>query len=103
MTQVTTIINQLFDIQQKIEQEQLSEKFDRNFNRLYLLLEEEGYICQNPLGERYTASRLDCEANIIGHEGKEMTITQVIKPIIYKKSDTGLSLIQKAVVMVAKK
>jgi hypothetical protein len=32
-----------------------------------------------------------------------MVITQVIKPVIYKKSPEGLALVQKGVVMVEKK
>ena len=94
------IINQLVEIRQKIKQEKLEEKFERNFIRIFSVIEDEGYICQYPLGERYTETRTDCEANIIGKETRNMAITQVIKPVIYKKNPEGLALVQKGIVMV---
>ena len=94
------IINQLADIQQKLEASGQSAQFERNFNKLTYLIEEEGFVYKNPLGEKYNDSRTDCEANIVGREGKHMIITQVLKPIIYKKDSSGLSLVQKALVIV---
>ena len=96
------IINQLVEIRQKIKQEKLEEKFERNFNRIFSVLEDEGYVCQYPLGEKYTETRTDCEANIIGRETRNMGITQVIKPVIYKKNPEGLALVQKGIVIVEK-
>jgi ribosomal protein S8 len=94
------IINQLVEIRQKIKQEKLEEKFERNFNRIFSVIEDEGYIYQYPLGEKYTETRTDCEATIIGRETRSMVITQVIKPIIYKKNPEGLILVQKGIVIV---
>jgi hypothetical protein len=103
MQQSLAIINQVFEIKQKLEQEQMTDKFDRNLNRLFSILEEEGYICNNPWGERYTDSRSDCTANIVGKESRNMVITQVIKPIIYKKTEGTLTLVQKGIVIVESK
>ena len=94
------IINQLVEIRQKIRQEKLEDKFERNFNRIFSVLEEEGYICQYPLGEKYAETRTDYEANIIGKETRNMVVTQVIKPVIYKKNREELILVQKGIVMV---
>ncbi len=96
------LINQLVEIKQKVLQEDLEKKFERNLNRVFSIIENEGFICQYPLGEKYNETRTDCEANIIGNESKNMIITQVIKPIIYKKTPEGLSLAQKGIVMVEK-
>jgi len=103
MQQALAIINQVFEIKQKLEQEQITEKFDRNLNRLFSIMEEEGYLCNNPMGERYTDSRSDCTANIVGKEGRNMVITQVIKPIIYQKKEEALTLVQKGIVIVESK
>lgn len=103
MEQSLAIINQIFEIKQKLEQEKLLDKFDRNLNRLFSIMEDEGYVCNNPWGERYTDSRSDCTANIVGKESRDMVIIQVIKPIIYKKTEGALTLVQKGIVIVESK
>jgi hypothetical protein len=39
--------------------------FERNFNRLSSVFEEEGFIIQDPTNELYNDSRTDCEASIV--------------------------------------
>jgi hypothetical protein len=90
------------EIRQKIAQENMEKKFERNFNRIFSLFEEEGFICQYPLGEKYNETRTDCEATIIGKESKNMIVSQVIKPVVYKQSAEGLTLVQKGIVLVEK-
>ncbi len=102
MNHFVQIINQLAEIEHKLKQENREVKFERNFNRISSILEEEGYKYSYPLGEKYTETRTDCEANIVGKEAKNMIITQVIKPIIYKKEPEGWILIQKGIVLVEK-
>ena len=94
---IVQLINQLIDIQQKID---LEKKFERNFKRIFSILEDEGFICRYPLGEKHHATRTDYEATIIGDVFDDMYISQVIKPIIYKKNDDTITLIQKGVVIV---
>ena len=93
------IINQLFEMQVKIKEGGGASNFERNFNRLFNLFEEEGYIIQDPTGEAYVETRTDCEASISGRIGSKMKITRVIKPIIYQRKDGNLQLLQKAVVI----
>lgn len=100
MEQIIQIINQVSEINQKLIQENVLPKFERNLNRLFSIFEEEGYICTMPLGEKYNDARTDCTANVVGKEGKNMIITQVIKPIIYKKANGTITLLQKGIVMV---
>jgi len=99
---ILQVINQLVEIRQKIALEKLERKFERNFTRIFSMLEEEGFICQYPLGEKYNVTRTDCEASIAGEEFKNMVITHVIKPAIYKKNAGGVALVQKAVVIIEK-
>jgi hypothetical protein len=102
MNSYIQLINQFTEIRQKVAQEKLEKKFERNFNRVFSIFEEDGFICQYPLGEKYNETRTDCEASIVGKEAKNMIVTQVIKPVVYKKSPEVLTLLQKGIVMVEK-
>lgn len=93
------IINQLFEMQAKMKEAAQSFNLERNFNRLFTLFEEEGFIIQDPTGEAYSETRTDCEASISGRMGSKMKITRTIKPIVYQQKDGSLQLLQKAVVI----
>ena len=99
---IIQFINQLVEIKQKIAAENLEKKVERNFNRIFSILEDEGYIFRYPLGEKYHETRTDCDASIVGEASGNMVITQVLKPVIYKRSTDKITLIQKAVVIVEK-
>lgn len=103
MDAMIAVMNQVFEIGQKLEQDKLSSRFERNLNKLTHIFEEEGYICNNPLGEKYTDARTDCTVSIAGEEGRDMVITQVIKPVIYQRKEGALSLVQKGIVIVERK
>jgi len=96
------IINQIFEIKNKISSLNETASFERNFNRLYAIFEEDGYIIQDPTNEHYEASRTDCEASIVGNVSSKMKITKTLKPIIYQKLQGNVQLQQKAVVIVEK-
>jgi hypothetical protein len=99
MINVVPIINQLFEMQAKMKEKGIAQDFERNFNRLYHVFEEEGYLVQDPTGEVYSETRTDCEASISGRVGNKMKISRTIKPIIYQKKDGALTLVQKGVVI----
>lgn len=96
------IINQIFEIKNKVHGLGEAASFERNMNRLYAIFEEEGYIIQDPTNENYEASRTDCEASILGNPSSKMKITKTLKPIIYQKLQGNIQLQQKAVVIVEK-
>ncbi|PZP42235.1 MAG: hypothetical protein DI598_17165 [Pseudopedobacter saltans] len=102
MDNSTKLLNQIFELKSKIDQEKLTEKFERNFQRLFSLLEEDGLYLKDPIGEPYSDSRTDVEASIVGEESSKMKITKVIKPIVYKKEGQSPVLLQKGVVIVEK-
>lgn len=97
---IIKLINQYFEVRTKITDMGNASAFERNFNRFESLFEEENHIVKDPTGETYTESRTDCEASIVGKVSAKMTITKTLKPIVYEKSDGGLHLVQKAVVIV---
>ena len=95
------IINQIFELQQKTNRLDDSTSFDRNYNRLFSIFEEEGYVMKDPTNEPYQETRTDCEASIAGALNSKMKITKTMKPIIYQKVNGSMQLVQKAVVIVS--
>jgi hypothetical protein len=94
------IINNLFEMQAKVKETGAPNNLERNFNRLFNLFEEDGFIIQDPTGEAYSETRTDCEASISGRVGSKMKIIRTIKPIIYQRQNDNTQLLQKAVVIV---
>lgn len=86
-------------MQAKMKETSSAQSFERNFNRLFNMFDEEGYIIQDPSGEAYNDKRTDCEVSITGRLSSKMKITRTIKPIIYLRKEGNLQLVQKGVVI----
>lgn len=99
MKNYLNLINQFFEIQQKIKDGSI----ERNLNKINAIFEEEGFVIIDSTGEKYAESRADCEASIVGTLSKNMYISKTLKPAIYQKTDGKLTLIQKAIVLVENK
>ncbi|WP_293311190.1 hypothetical protein [Pedobacter sp. UBA5917] len=93
------IITQIFEIENKIRPDEFL-SFKRNFQRIYHELEQEGYTVINPIGQLYDERDVAIEANLSNEHNKALTITKVLKPIIYRSEAGNRTLIQKAVVIV---
>ncbi|AYL97947.1 hypothetical protein [Mucilaginibacter celer] len=93
------IINQVFEIQQKLQQRG-DTIADRNFKRIYHEFETLGYNVIDPAGRDYKETDTDIEATLSGGLSTGMKITRVLKPIIYQ-ADSGLQplLVQKGIVI----
>ena len=94
------IINQVFEIEQKLlaKSETVA---DRNVKRIYHELNEMGYQVKNPVGRKYHETDTDLEANLSGPLQGQLTVTRVLKPVIYKKAaNGGMELMQKGIVIV---
>lgn len=105
-------INQVFEIEKKVNSLKEETSILRNVNKLKGLFEDGifsggGFTYHNPLGETYTDTRTDCEATISGTGVENLEIIEVIKPIInysYQESDKTIKVIvQPAVVIVQSK
>jgi hypothetical protein len=108
-------INQIFEIEKKVNNLSEENSINRNINKIKSLIEEDfikgssriGLTYYNPLGETYTDTRTDCEATIAGEETENLEIIEVIKPIIYFSyfdNDRFIKIIvQPAVVIVKSK
>ena len=100
------ILNQLFDMEQKISKIQESNSIQRNIDRLKdffateALPEGQGLYYYNPIGEKYNETRNDCEATISGISHDNLVIVEVIKPIIFAKYSQTQIITQKGIVIV---
>ncbi len=97
------ILNQIFEIEQKTSKINEKNSIDRNIQRLKNYFENIGIVYYNPVGEKYSETRTDCEASIAGESTDNLIITEVIKPIIRLNQDGLTHIIQKAVVVVETK
>ena len=94
------VINQVHEINKRSRREQLT-NIERSCERVKNMLAEEGIIIHDPSGEKYDSSRTDCEANIIGGNVlKDLTVTDVIKPVIYVSRNGKREMIQQGLVIV---
>ncbi len=94
-------VNQIFEIEKKVAGSELEKSLARNLRRLKSSLSQAGLQYHNPLGEKYDATRLDCEAMISDNAGTRLSIVEVIKPIIHLTENGQTQLLQRAVVVVA--
>ena len=100
------MLNQLFEIEQKVGEIQEPNSVQRNIDRLKnffeteALSEGEGLIYYNPIGEKFDETRTDCEATISGTGHDHLEIIEIIKPIIFVKYSQTQMIAQKGIVIV---
>jgi hypothetical protein len=104
-----TILNQIFEIENKLKKVQEQNSIQRNIDRLKdffaseALSDGQGLAYHNPIGENYDETRADCEASISGASHENLEIIEVLKPIIYAQVGNHKMVIQKAIVIVQTK
>lgn len=91
------LINQIYEIQRKAD-EINAIQFKRNFERIFVELEEMGYHIQIPINKKYNENDTSIEGMLL-HNNSDM-IKKVLKPIIYKKEGDSVVLVQKGIVIV---
>ena len=99
MQQWVKMANLVFDLDKKLQAGEQSPGVKRIVARMLQLLEEEGLMILNPLGEAFTETRTDVEATLVGDVKGKLHITDVIKPVIYGKVDGKNTLLQRGVVL----
>lgn len=96
---IVQLINQIHDLDKKASAKE-EKSLLRNINRIKELIQEEGFLILNPIGEAFDDTRTDCEASIAGDQTEKLKIVEVIKPVVYKKSSQGeATLIQRGIVI----
>lgn len=91
----TEIVNSIALLELKLKADGQAEKYERQLNRIHAALEQEGYQYLCPAGEPYSETRTDVEATISGEGSGNLSILQVIKPVIYCEG----VLVQKGIVI----
>jgi hypothetical protein len=102
------ILDQVFEIEKKLDGISEPNSIGRNVNRLKEcfedLMSDGGLIYHNPLGEKYNETRTDLDASIAGNSADNLVVTEVIKPIIRLRTNTGVTtIVRKGVVVVESK
>ncbi len=98
-----TVINQLHDLERKVQKMNDSRSLERNLRRMRAGLEGMGFSWHDPAGESYDETRTDCEASLVGDATGALVITETIKPLIRHNHEGFPKIIQRAVVVVGKK
>ena len=99
LTQYLKIMNQVFELEKKIQSKPDLASLQRNIDRITAAFGELGLSSNNPLGEEYTETRTDCVASISGEGKGKLKIVNVIKPVIYIQEENRKIIVQKAVVI----
>ncbi|MDR1984486.1 MAG: hypothetical protein LBQ28_06665 [Prevotellaceae bacterium] len=102
------LLDQVFEIEKKLESINEPNSIGRNVNRIKEIFEnlmsDSGFIFQNPLGEKFNETRTDLEASIAGNSADNLVVTEVIKPIIRLRTNSGATtIVRKGVVVVESK
>jgi hypothetical protein len=94
--------NLVFELEKKLPQYSPGAGVQRTVARMNQVLEEAGLLILKPLGESFTETRTDVEATIVDDADGKLTITEVLKPIVYVKEGDKNVLVQKGVVLAGK-
>jgi hypothetical protein len=106
------LLDQLFEIERKLENIQESNSISRNLNKMKDIFESRlsnsssadiGFTYHNPIGEPYNETRLDLEASIAGNSTEDLIVKEVIKPIIRYRYGAESRIARKGVVVVESK
>ncbi len=99
--QALRLLNQLFELEKKLLRQPDAASVLRPVERMKDVFGELGYSSHSPIGEFYDSSRTDLEASIAGQEGPKMMVKDVIKPIVFLRTDGGRrAILQKGIVIV---
>jgi hypothetical protein len=109
----TSLINQIFEIERKLQGTEDYQKVARNIERMKDVLCSEissqndnfEIFYENPMGQTYDETRNDLDAHIVGEATENLVVVDVIKPIIrVGNRQKGLTkVVQRAVVTVESK
>ena len=111
---VLTVLNQLYEMEQKLARHGDPANLGRNVGKMKDALAEEGLpatdatgapapirlVYENPMGQPFQETRTDLEATIAGPGTDDLVVVEVIKPIIRAVAPDGFSPIVQAGVVV---
>ncbi len=92
------LVNTLHQLKGKSDRLDPDQKLRRQWNRLFEILGEEGIVVDSPEGQKYDPARTDLDVTIQADTDSPV-ILEVIKPVIYRKTQIGTELLQRGVVI----
>ena len=95
------LINHLHLLKSKVDRLDADNTLSRQWRRMDELLQSAGFLVESPVGLAYDPARTDLEVSMTGEGGSGWTITEVIKPVIYRQGRHGAELLQKGVAIAA--
>jgi hypothetical protein len=98
--EMINLINQVFEIEQKLARIDDTLRLGRNTDRMKHELQLLGFTFSDPTGQHFDESRTDCDANILGELSESMYISKVLKPVVYYESEGLKTVVQRAVAIV---
>jgi hypothetical protein len=97
------ILNNLCDIEKKLDINGDASNVRRNVDRIKDLLEDEKLFYESPLGQKFTETRTDLDATITGTSTENLYVVEVIKPIVRYGDKNFSVVVQKGIVVVQSK
>ena len=79
---ILTAINQLYEMEQKLNKLHDPGTLQRNINKMKDAFEEFGLAYEDPMGQAFKETRTDLDAKISGTGTENLVVVEVIKPII---------------------
>jgi hypothetical protein len=95
-----TVLNQIFEMERKLELHGDTAGVARNLERLKSVLQDEGLFYENPMGSKFDETRTDVEASISGGGVENLIVVEVHKPIVRYGNNDFSRVIQKGIVVV---
>jgi len=99
-----TAINQLYEIEQKLNKHGDLSGLQRNVSKMKDAFDAFGLTYEDPMGQTFNETRTDVEATISGSGTDNLVVVEVIKPIIRHVHRDGLGafskVVQKGIVIV---
>jgi hypothetical protein len=81
-TPLLAAVNQVFELERKVRTHPDPCNLMRNILKLKNAFAELGLTYEDPLGQHFQETRTDLEATISGSGTEDLTVVEVIKPII---------------------
>lgn len=101
MSLVLSVLNDVFLLEKRIGQIAEAKKLYRYTERIREHFAQFGYTIENPMGEKYSETRTDCDASIAGVSTENLVIRDVLKPVVRLRTGDTSVLVQRAVVIVS--
>lgn len=97
------IVNNLYELQRKLALHGDAGNASRNVERIRELIREQGFSYEDPMGQSFSETRADLDATISGASTENLTVVEVIKPVVRADFQGISKVVQRGVVVVMDK